>query len=74
MQGNRAAVNPPVLMPLCLQAVAHANLLTYEVDALRALMLTGGVSAFGLGADFTVLLVAVAIMVVIGKLYPRVAT
>jgi hypothetical protein len=45
-----------------------------EVDALRALMLTGGVSAFGLGADFTVLLVAVAIMVVIGKLYPRVAT
>ena len=54
-------------MPLCLQAVAHANLLTYEVDALRALMLTGGVSAFGLGADFTVLLVAVAIMVVIGE-------
>jgi len=38
-------------------------------------MLTGGVSAFGLGADFTILLVAVAIMVIIGgKLYPRVAT
>jgi hypothetical protein len=37
-------------------------------------MLTGGVSAFGLGEDFTILLVAVAIMVIIGgKLYPRVA-
>jgi|RhiMetStandDraft_4_1073278.scaffolds.fasta_scaffold11612_2 hypothetical protein len=37
--------------------------------------LTGGVSAFGLGADFTILLVAVTIMVMIGgKLYPRVAT
>ena len=46
-----------------------------EVDALRALMLTSGVSAFGLGADFIVLLAAVAIMVVTGgKLYPRVAT
>ena len=37
-------------------------------------MLTRGVSAFGLGADLTVLFVAVTIMVVIGgKLYPRVA-
>ena len=47
----------------------------YEVDALRALMLTGGVSAFGLSSDFTILLVAVAIMVIIGgKLYLRVTT
>jgi hypothetical protein len=38
-------------------------------------MLTGGFSAFGLGTDFTVLLAAVAIMVVVGgKLYPRIAT
>jgi ABC-2 type transport system permease protein len=69
------AIYPAAIMPRWLQAVAHANPLTYEVDALRALMLTSGVSAFGLGEDFTVLLVAVAIMVVIGgKLYPRVAT
>jgi ABC-2 type transport system permease protein len=69
------AIYPAAIMPGWLQAVAHANPLTYEVDALRALMLTSGVSAFGLGADFIVLLAAVAIMVVIaGKLYPRVAT
>lgn len=69
------AIYPAAMMPPWLQAVARVNPLTYEVDALRALMLSGGVSAFGLGADFTVLLVAVAIMVVIGgKLYPRVAT
>jgi ABC-2 type transport system permease protein len=48
---------------------------TYEVDALRTLMLTGGVSSFGLGADFSILLAAVAIIVIIGgRLYPRVAT
>jgi ABC-2 type transport system permease protein len=69
------AIYPATIMPLWLQAVARANPLTYEVDALRALMLTGGISTFGLDADFTVLLVAVAIMVIIGgKLYPRVAT
>jgi hypothetical protein len=38
-------------------------------------MLTGGVSALGLGTDFSILLATVAVMVVIaGKLYPRVAT
>ena len=69
------AIYPVAIMPFWLQAVAHANPLTYEVDALRALMLTDGVSAFGLGADFSILLLVVAIMVVIGgKLYPRVAT
>lgn len=56
------AIYPAAMMPPWLQAVARVNPLTYEVDALRALMLSGGVSAFGLGADFTVLLVAVAIM------------
>ena len=69
------AIYPAAIMPRWLQAVAHANPLTYEVDALRALMLAGGVSAVGLSADFTILVAAVAIMVIIGgKLYPRVAT
>lgn len=69
------AIYPASIMPFWLQAVAHANPLTYEVDALRALMLMGGASSFGLVADFSILLVAVAIMVMIGgKLYPRVAT
>ena len=69
------AIYPASIMPFWLQAVAHANPLTYEVDALRASMLSGGVSAFGLATDFTVLLLAVAVLVIIGgKLYPRVAT
>lgn len=69
------AIYPASIMPFWLQVIAHANPLTYEVDALRALMLTGGISAFGLLADFTVLLAIVAILVVIGgRLYPRVAT
>ena len=69
------AIYPASIMPFWLQTVAHANPLTYEVDALRALMLMGGASSFGLVADFSILLVAVAIMVMIGgKLYPRVAT
>ena len=69
------AIYPASIMPFWLQTVAHANPLTYEVEALRALMLMGGASSFGLVADFSILLVAVAIMVMIGgKLYPRVAT
>jgi ABC-2 type transport system permease protein len=69
------AIYPAAIMPLWLQGVARANPLTYEVDALRTLMLTGGVSALGLGTDFSILLATVAVMVVIaGKLYPRVAT
>lgn len=69
------AIYPASIMPFWLQVVAHANPLTYEVDALRASMLLGGTSAFGLATDFSVLLIAVAILVMIGgKLYPRVAT
>ena len=41
------AIYPASIMPFWLQAVAHANPLTYEVDAFRALMLTGGVSSLG---------------------------
>jgi ABC-2 type transport system permease protein len=68
------AIYPASIMPVWLQAIAHVNPLTYEVDALRALMLSGGVSAFGLMADFTILLAALTVMIIIGsRLYPRVA-
>ena len=50
------AIYPLSLMPAWLRAVSHANPLTYEVDALRALMLTNGVSEYGLLLDFGVLL------------------
>ena len=69
------AIYPASIMPLWLQAIAHVNPLTYEVDALRALMLAHGISTFGLAVDFSILVAAVAFMVIIGgQLYPRVAT
>jgi ABC-2 type transport system permease protein len=67
------AIYPISLMPNWLQAVAHANPLTYEVDALRALMLAEGISVFGLGVDLAILLGATAILVIVGaRVYPTV--
>ena len=69
------AIYPISIMPGWLQAVAHVNPLTYEVDALRALMLAGGVSANGLGVDFGVLaLASVVLVAAAARLYPRAAT
>jgi ABC-2 type transport system permease protein len=69
------AIYPISLMPRWLQIVSHANPLTYEVDALRALMLANGTSSLGLELDFAVLLLTTALAVIIGaKVYPRVAT
>lgn len=69
------AIYPLSIMPAWLQVIAKVNPLTYEVDALRALMLTGSVSTYGLGIDFAVLIAATAVLVIIaGKLYPRVVT
>ena len=69
------AIYPIAIMPTWLQVISHLNPLSYEVDALRALMLAGGSSSFGLGWDFSVLIIATVIMVLIGaRLYPRVVT
>lgn len=69
------AIYPIAIMPGWLRAVAHANPLTYEVDALRALMLANGTSTYGLGVDFGVLLIATTVLVAIAaRLYPRAAT
>jgi ABC-2 type transport system permease protein len=66
------AIYPLSLMPPWLRAVSHANPLTYEVDALRALMLTEGVSDYGLLLDFGVLLSATALLTSIAaRLYGR---
>ena len=67
------AIYPIMIMPAWLQVLAHINPLTYEVDALRALMLSGGTSVFGLGVDFGVLVVATIGLVIFGGwLYPNV--
>ncbi len=67
------AISPISMMPGWLQVISRINPLTYEVDALRALMLAGGTSSYGLGLDMGIMLVAMAILVVIGaRLYPNV--
>jgi ABC-2 type transport system permease protein len=67
------AIYPVAIMPGWLRAIAHVNPLTYEVDALRMLMLNGQASAFGLGSDFAVLLTTTVVLVLIGgRLYPNV--
>src|SRR5262249_52781024 len=54
-----------------LQAVAHFNPLTYEVDALRALMLKGGESAYGLATDAGIMAAVAFVLVLIpARLYP----
>ena len=69
------AIYPVELMPPWLRAVASFNPLTYEVDALRALMLAGDVIGFGLPLDAAVLLGASAMLVAVAApLYRRMAT
>lgn len=66
------AVYPLSLKSGWLRALSHANPLTYEVDALRALMLTAGASEYGLTADFTVLAAAVAVLIAVAaRMYGR---
>ncbi|HEY9721213.1 MAG TPA: ABC transporter permease [Oscillatoriaceae cyanobacterium] len=68
------AIYPLAMMPDWLRAVASFNPLSYQVDALRALMVRGGASAFGLGADFAVQGVVLVVLVAIAaRLYPEVA-
>jgi ABC-2 type transport system permease protein len=67
------AIYPIDVMPGWLQVISRVNPLTYEVDALRALMIRGGESVFGLGLDLSVLAVATVVLVAIGaRLYPSV--
>lgn len=66
------AIYPIQLMPPWLQVVSRLNPLTYEVDALRALMLRYGHSTMGLAHDSVVLISTFAILVALAaRLYPR---
>jgi ABC-2 type transport system permease protein len=66
------AIYPLSLMPAWLNAVSRVNPLTYEVDALRALMLVKGASDYGLWLDFGVLLAATAVLASIAaRMYGR---
>jgi len=67
------AIYPISIMPTWLQAIARVNPLTYEVDALRSLMVIGGAPVYGIGIDLIALLATTALLVVVAaRLYPRV--
>lgn len=66
------AIYPLDLMPGWLRVVSSINPLTYQVDALRALMLPDGVSRIGLGVDLAVLVgTSAALTAIAARLYPR---
>jgi ABC-2 type transport system permease protein len=68
-----SAIYPISIMPVWLQVISRVNPLTYEVDALRALMLADGVSVYGVGLDFLVLVLATTVLIYIAsKAYPNV--
>jgi ABC-2 type transport system permease protein len=69
------AIYPLSLMPSWLRIVARVNPLTYQVDALRSLMVVGGASSFGLGVDYLMIIAALVILVAVAtKLYPSIVT
>jgi ABC-2 type transport system permease protein len=66
------AIYPLSMMPDWLRPISPLNPLTYEVDALRALMLTDIASDYGLVLDFGVLLgVAIVLIAVASRMYAR---
>ena len=66
------AIYPIALMPAWLRVVASVNPLSYQVDALRTLMLAGGAITWGTGLDIGVLLVVATALIVIGaRVYPQ---
>lgn len=68
------AIYPLDLMPRWLRIVAQLNPLTYLVDVLRGLMIAGGENVHGYGVDFTVLLGAFVVLLMIAvRLYPTLA-
>jgi len=69
------AIYPIALMPRWLQVISSINPLTYQVDGLRALMLTGGATSYGLIPDALVLAATTAALVTIAaRMYPRLTT
>ena len=67
------AIYPIDIMPGWLKIIAHLNPLTYQVDILRALMISGGSSTFGIAVDLLIqLFVLIGLLLVTAKLYPAI--
>ncbi|KAK45659.1 multidrug ABC transporter permease [Caballeronia jiangsuensis] len=70
------AIYPTAIMPRALQVVARLNPLTYQIDALRILLLSERCSLphLGVGIDIAVLTAVLTALVVISAgLYPQIA-
>ncbi|MGZ3789685.1 MAG: ABC transporter permease [Bacteriovorax sp.] len=64
------AIYPIEMMPKWLQTIAQINPMSYLVDSLRALMIAGGESHFGIAHDFEVMVSIFGVMLFIAsKLY-----
>ncbi len=67
------AIYPLTLMPTWLRTLALVNPLSYQVDLLRALMVQGGQSVFGIGFDLAFQFLALAgLLAVATWIYPRI--
>lgn len=67
------AIYPISLMPDWLKIISHLNPLTYQVDALRGIMVVNGTTNYGLELDCAVLLLTlIGLTFICGRLYPRV--
>lgn len=68
------AIYPITMMPDWLRSIAAFNPLTYQVDALRAFMIEGAHSDYGLGTDFAVQLAVLALLTALAtNRYPTIA-
>lgn len=67
------ALYPLDSMPGWIRTLSHVNPLTYQVDALRSLMIAGEISHFGLGVDFAVGAAVFCLLVLIATpIYPKI--
>ncbi len=67
------ALYPIELMPKWIKILSLLNPLTYQVDALRTLMIQNQPSHFGLGLDFSIgIAVFILLTLIATKLYPKI--
>lgn len=67
------ALYPIAVMPPFVSTIATLNPLSYMVDALREMMVSGGPAHYGLPVDFAVLVIVNVLVVwLAARLYPRV--
>lgn len=69
------AIYPLGMMPPWLRIISKCNPLSYQVDALRCLMILGGTSTFRLSVDFGVQALALFLLCLAAtKLYPNIVS